>query len=241
MQRSSHSVEFIAIKKKVGPDWENENLPCHIAQHSAPGGRMDKSSCKVSRESYVSQGHTAAVTHPNSSHSEWPLFLTDQETLLSKIRLSENFAVRNPISKKETSNSCLEDPGHCDIELLFSRSVMPDSLWPHGWPHTRLPCPTLSPRVCSDSCLLSWWCHPTTEKQPQCPTQVQSFRERSLGTTFHMCLCCFQGNRTLVPFSGPYLMATISHWSLLRLPIRTLLSFKFHPNPTFPQQLLSVL
>ena len=27
--------------------------------------------------------------------------------------------------------------------------------------HTRLPCPLLSPRVCSDSCPLSWWCHPT--------------------------------------------------------------------------------
>ena len=26
--------------------------------------------------------------------------------------------------------------------------------------HTRLPCPSLSPRVCSNSCPLSWWCHP---------------------------------------------------------------------------------
>ena len=26
---------------------------------------------------------------------------------------------------------------------------------------TRLPCPSPSPRVCSNSCLLSWWCHPT--------------------------------------------------------------------------------
>ena len=35
---------------------------------------------------------------------------------------------------------------------------MSDSLWPHG-PHVRLPCPSLSPGVCSDSCPLSWWCH----------------------------------------------------------------------------------
>ena len=27
--------------------------------------------------------------------------------------------------------------------------------------HARLPCPSLSPRICSDSCLLSRWCHPT--------------------------------------------------------------------------------
>ena len=28
--------------------------------------------------------------------------------------------------------------------------------------HTRLPCPLLSPRVSSNSCPSSWWCHPTT-------------------------------------------------------------------------------
>ena len=42
--------------------------------------------------------------------------------------------------------------------LLFSHSFMSDSLWPHGLQHTRLPCSSLSPRVCSDSCPLSWWC-----------------------------------------------------------------------------------
>ena len=46
--------------------------------------------------------------------------------------------------------------------LLFSRSFMSGSLWPHGLQHTRLPCPLLSPRVCSNSCPLSWWCCPIT-------------------------------------------------------------------------------
>ena len=32
---------------------------------------------------------------------------------------------------------------------------------PHGLQHARLPCPSLSPRVCSNSCPLSQWCHPT--------------------------------------------------------------------------------
>ena len=39
--------------------------------------------------------------------------------------------------------------------LLFSRSVVANSLGPHGLQHTRLPCPLLSPRVCSYSCPLS--------------------------------------------------------------------------------------
>ena len=38
---------------------------------------------------------------------------------------------------------------------------MSSSLQTHGRQHTRFPCPPLSPRVCSDSCPLSWWCHPT--------------------------------------------------------------------------------
>ena len=31
----------------------------------------------------------------------------------------------------------------------------------HGRQHARLPCPSLSPWVCSNSCPLSRWCHPT--------------------------------------------------------------------------------
>ena len=38
---------------------------------------------------------------------------------------------------------------------------MSDSLQFRGLQHSRLPCPSLSPRVCSNSCPLSWWCHPT--------------------------------------------------------------------------------
>ena len=32
---------------------------------------------------------------------------------------------------------------------------------PHELQHPRLPCPSLSPRVCSNSCPLTWWRHPT--------------------------------------------------------------------------------
>ena len=45
--------------------------------------------------------------------------------------------------------------------LLFSCSVMSNSLQPHGLQHVRLPCPLLSSGVCSNSCPLSRWCHPT--------------------------------------------------------------------------------
>ena len=37
---------------------------------------------------------------------------------------------------------------------------MPDSLRPHGLQHIRLPCPSPTPRVYSNSCPSSGWCHP---------------------------------------------------------------------------------
>ena len=36
-----------------------------------------------------------------------------------------------------------------------------DSLWPHELQHARLLCPSLSPKVHSNSCSLSWWCYLT--------------------------------------------------------------------------------
>ena len=44
--------------------------------------------------------------------------------------------------------------------VKFSRSVMSDSLRPHRLQHTRPPCPSPTPGVYSDSCPLTWWCHP---------------------------------------------------------------------------------
>ena len=40
------------------------------------------------------------------------------------------------------------------VMLLFSCSVMSDSLTPHGLQHARLPCPSPSPGICSNSCPL---------------------------------------------------------------------------------------
>ena len=45
--------------------------------------------------------------------------------------------------------------------VQLSRSVMSDSLRPHGLQHNRLPCPSPTPGACSNSCPSSWWCHPT--------------------------------------------------------------------------------
>ena len=43
----------------------------------------------------------------------------------------------------------------------FSHSVVSNSLRPHGLQHARPSCPSPTPGVCSNSCPLSRWCHPT--------------------------------------------------------------------------------
>ena len=63
-----------------------------------------------------------------------------------------------------------------NVQMSFSCSVMSDSLWPNGLHHARFPCPSPSPRVCSSSCPLSWWCH-------QCNIQIT--------TWFFVCLFVF--------------------------------------------------
>ena len=55
------------------------------------------------------------------------------------------------------------------ILLLFSCSVVSDSLWSHGLQHVRLPCPLPSPGAGSNSCPSSQWCHPTS-----CPLSAPS-------------------------------------------------------------------
>ena len=59
--------------------------------------------------------------------------------------------------------------------LSFSRSIVSNSLWPHGLQHTRLPFPSPSPGVCSNSCPLSQWCHRTISYSIVSSSCFQSF------------------------------------------------------------------
>ena len=71
-------------------------------------------------------------------------------------------------AKQNTSTTVTASELHVELELAnqfssvqFSRSVITDSLWPHGLQHTRPPCPSPTPRACSNSCPSSQWCHLT--------------------------------------------------------------------------------
>ena len=72
-----------------------------------------------------------------------------------------------PSVKKLSSMKLVSDAKKLGDQFLlffshsFMSALMSDSLQPHGLQHVRPPCPSLSPRVYSNPCPLSRWCHPT--------------------------------------------------------------------------------
>ena len=74
------------------------------------------------------------------------------------------------LDRRQSSNLSLWVTGPADPRLetpstnlsvsQFSHSVMSDSLQPHGLQHTRLPCPSPTPRVYSNSYALNRWYYP---------------------------------------------------------------------------------
>ena len=66
------------------------------------------------------------------------------------------------------------------FSVEFSRSVLSDSLRPHGLQHTGSPCPSPTPEVYSNSCPLSQWCYPTISSSvvpfSSCPQFFPSIR-----------------------------------------------------------------
>ena len=76
------------------------------------------------------------------------------------------------------------------ISVQFSRSVVSNSLRPHESQHTKPPCPSPTPRVYSNSCPSSRWCHQASSSSvvpfsscPQSLTASGSFPVSQLFTS----------------------------------------------------------
>ena len=72
--------------------------------------------------------------------------------------LPETRAESLAVPKLNRFNICCQRQS---LLVHFSRPVVSDSLSPHGLQHSRLPCPSPTPRACSNSCPSGWLCHPT--------------------------------------------------------------------------------
>ena len=90
----------------------------------------------------------------------WPMYVVPTWMLVGFFSLFKKYLFTWHSQINEVSQILL---------LFFSRSVVSDSLWPHGLQHARLPCLSLSPTVCLDSCPVSQWCHPTISSSARNP------------------------------------------------------------------------
>ena len=109
-----------------------------------------------------------------------------------------------------------ELPGKPFSSVQFSRSVMSNTWWPHGLQHTRLPCPSPTPRVNSNSCPLSQWCHSTISSSViPFSTHLQSFPASG---SFRMSQFYASGVQSIgVSASASVLPITIQDWFTLGL------------------------
>ena len=98
--------------------------------------------------------------------------------------------------------------------IQFSRSVMSDSLWPHGLQHTRPPCLSPTPGVYPNSCPLSQWCHPIISSSViPFSSRLQSFPESG---SFQMNQFFTSGGQSIrVSASASVLPMNIQDWSPL--------------------------
>ena len=87
---------------------------------------------------------------------------------------------------------------------------MSDSLWPHEPQHARPPCPSLTPGVYSNSCPLSWWCHPASSSSVipfSCPQLFPASGSFQMSQYFASC-----GQNIGVSASTSVLLMNIQDW-----------------------------
>ena len=98
----------------------------------------------------------------------------------------------------------------------FSRSVVSNSLQPHGLQHARLPCPSPTPRAYSNSCPSSQWCHPTISSSiVPFSSCLQSFP--ASGSFLRSQLFTSGGQRIEASASASVLPMSIQNWFPLEL------------------------
>ena len=72
--------------------------------------------------------------------------------------------------------------------VKFIHSVVSNCLWPHEPQHARPPCPSPTPRVYSNSCPLSQWCHPAISSSvvpfSSCPQSLPASRSFPMSQLF---------------------------------------------------------
>ena len=98
--------------------------------------------------------------------------------------------------------------------VLFSCSVVSDSLPPHESQHASPPCPSPTPGVYPNSCPLSWWCHPAISSSvvsfSSCPQSLPALGSFPMSQLF-----AWGGQSIGVSASASVLPVNTQDWSPL--------------------------
>ena len=116
--------------------------------------------------------------------------------------------------------------------VQFSRSIMSDSLRPHGLHHARPSCPSPIPGVYSDSCPSSQWCHPAISSSvvpfSSCPQPLPASGSFPMSHLF-----AWGGQSTGVSALASILPMNTQDWSPLEWTCSPRDSQESSPTPQF--------
>ena len=119
-------------------------LPFEFPGSTGAGPWQEWVAIPFSRVSSLTQASNLGLPH-----CWWILYHLSTPSYILAIR---KWQLENKSEEKKWIYKVISASHKC---LLFSHSVISYYLWPHELQHTRLPCPSLSPAVCSNSCPLS--------------------------------------------------------------------------------------
>ena len=137
--------------QRVGHDWVTKHTAqefCDSCLH--PSELLELALWNSEKTKETKHFSSPPPTPTNKTQGTWGDFCTWEDPLTMEVGLCDGL---------RRDGSLFLIVSFCSVQ--FSRSVMSNSLQPQGLQHTRLPCPSPTPRACSNSGPASWWCHPT--------------------------------------------------------------------------------
>ena len=159
------------------------------------------------------QADSSPLCHLGSPHvsNSYNQLSTHTQKVQQINRKKMNRKKRDICASKRAYQKALNFISH---SVQFTCSVVSNSLWPHEPQHARPPCPSPTPRVYSNSCPSSWWCHPAISSSvipfTSCSQSLPASGSFPMGQLF-----AWGGQSTRASASASVLPVNTQDWSPL--------------------------
>ena len=232
MARSETNGHCVLLKMM---SWEEPNVPCAalLPKSAKPESKQEATSNKPKLKGMLVVTDWLLRTVNAVKHEDWDCFRPKaaRRSVWPRVFLLQRCCGsnrRNPRSVPRyyywsTGNFLIlkknkQGEWRSDWEFIsavqFSRSVVPDSLWPHESQHTRPPCPSPTPTVHSNSRPSSEWCHPAISSSvvpfSSCPQSLPASESCPMSQLF-----AWGGQSIAVSASASVLPKNTQGWSPL--------------------------